>query len=208
MTNTNAWLDAARRELTRRDRKTGGFIHPAVPEAFFSPGDMLRIHGEDTRPRDQEDEQQAAVREVICISRGAASDRRAATKLAPVTAIREKYQNRSATLEEIAAELIRNAEAKASADPLQAGMMISDAATLRRVAEWCQTQLRWIRGADDPLTIEHDHGDALARGVQITIAAFLRDRFGAHLHGTAANLTAWALDLDNVPSARVSRSAF
>ena len=66
-----------------------------------------------------------------------------------------------------------------------------------------------IRGADDPITITNfSRGDPTERGVQITIAAFLKDRFGSHLYRTAATLTAVALGLSQKPSHRVSRSAF
>ncbi len=117
--------------------------------------------------------------------------------------------------EEIAAkkaELLREAEtlrqdAAAAAAGAFGPVGAADAGALDRAAARKEAQAASGRPPTDPLMVKNDRGDPVTRGVQIIIAAFLEDRFGDRLYGTAAALTGVALGLPT-PSARVSQSAF
>ena len=176
-------------ELTRRDRARGAFLHPAR-------------HPPDRPHRTPEDDQIAAIEEAIHFAYSAAADQRTAGKLAEVEQTRSRLLHEATVLRSVADELVASVRRY---DPYDMSK-IGDATALRRVADWRVALAATLRGADDPLTIEHDRGDPLARGVQINIAIFLDDRFGDHMHGTAALLAAVALGLEE-PSPRVSRSA-
>jgi len=84
--------------------------------------------------------------------------------------------------------------------------------TRRAYARAAEEFLTWCADAGVPsiAAVQPVHVAAwmTERGVQITIAGFLKDRFGDYLYGTAATLTAVALGLSQTPSSRGSRSAF
>src|SRR5947209_16293877 len=83
-----------------------------------------------------------------------------------------------------------------------------DEVAVRRVADWVEKTGAGGIPDNDPFFVERERGDPVERGVQIGIAVFLRERFGAELHRTAAVLTAIALGLEVIPSEQISRSAF
>lgn len=83
----------------------------------------------------------------------------------------------------------------------------SDAEALQRVANGLEALERHMVSPDHPHVMTNEGADRLVRGVQVALAGFFLDRFGNHLHGTAANLTNAALGTEEA-TARVSRSAF
>jgi len=84
---------------------------------------------------------------------------------------------------------------------------LADVTALRRVANWLISNVdQHLRASDDPLTIEYDRGDPVARGVPIAIAAWFEKTFGNRLYGTAATLGSVALGQQT--SERATRSAF
>jgi hypothetical protein len=166
-----------------------------------------------------------------------AQERRTAGKLDPAEAKRITLLQDAETLRRVADDVVASvraaprhiveADALRRADPTYLSQLLADpdvvrrigdtpdllqfladADALRRIAAWRESLTATIRGADDPITITNARGDPTERGVQITIANFLKNRFGSYLHGTAATLTAVALGLSQTPSPRVSRSAF
>jgi hypothetical protein len=80
------------------------------------------------------------------------------------------------------------------------------AAGARFLAVWLERDAARIRDADDPLTISRERSDPVVQGVQATIAAFLEDRFGTPLYGTAGTIAVVALGAAESPSAQVGRS--
>jgi hypothetical protein len=139
-----------------------------------------------------------------------AQDQRTAGKLDETEPVRLKLLEEAETLRRVADDLTASVRAalRHIADTTDLSQFLADAEALRRVAAWRESLAATIRGADDPITITNSRGDPTERGVQITIASFLKDRFGDYLYGTAATLTAVALGLSQTPSSRVSRSAF
>ena len=139
-----------------------------------------------------------------------AQDQRTAGKLDETEPVRLALLQEVEILRRVADDIaasVRDAP-RHIADTIDLSQFLADADALRRVAAWRESLAATIRSADDPITITNSRGDPTERGVQITIAAFLKDRFGSHLYGTAATLTAVALGLSQQPSPRVSRSAF
>ena len=137
-------------------------------------------------------------------------DERVATTVREPQAVKQQFLDEAAILRRIADDLVASVEHARPYVPASEDLSqhLADAEALRRVAGWRDAQAAEIRSADDPLTITNARGDPLVRGVQITIAAFLKETFGSHLWRTAATLAAVALGLDKVPSPRVARSAF
>jgi|GEM_PF-3332057 len=151
-----------------------------------------------------------AMAETLQFAFRTAQDQRTATKLDEAEALRFSLLQEAKTLSRVADDVTASVRAapRYIADTTDLSQFLADADALRRIAAWREALAATIRGADDPITIANSRGDPIERGVQITIAAFLKDRFGDYLHGTAATLTAVALGLSQTPSPRVSRSAF
>lgn len=80
------------------------------------------------------------------------------------------------------------------------------AATLRLIADWHDQFVENLIPDTDPLIIKNERGNPVIRGVQITIAAHLRDVWGAGMDRTVKTLAEVALNQST--SERVSRSAF
>ena len=139
-----------------------------------------------------------------------ARDQRTAGKLDETELVRLALLQEAETLRRVADDITTSVRVapRYITDTTDLSQCLADADALRRVAAWRESLAATIRGADDPITITNSRGDPTERGVQITIADFLKSRFGDYLHGTAATLTAVALGLSRTPSPRVSRSAF
>jgi hypothetical protein len=182
--------------LDRRDRAGGKYMHPAKSPAHA--------------PRRPPDEAQAsAMAETLHFAFCAARDRRTASKLDDVRRTKASIIADADALRRIAEEVDMSVQQAPVYFPQSDLPQYSaDAAALRRIAAWKDAVAAEIRGTNDPLTITNDRGDPLERGVQITIAAFLQDRFGDRLDGVSATLTAVALGMAKVPSPQVSRSGF
>jgi hypothetical protein len=138
------------------------------------------------------------------------ADKRMATKLAVVLETQRRLRKEAETLRHVADDVVASVHRapRYIAERQDLSQCSADAEAMRRVAAWREALAAQMRGEDDPLTIMNFRGDPLARGVQITVASFLKEEFAAYLYGTAATLTAVALGLAKVPSARISRSAF
>lgn len=151
-----------------------------------------------------------AMAETLYVTFRIAQEQRTAGKLDETEPVRLKLLEEAQTLRRVADDLTASLRAAPHyiADTTDLSQLLADADALRRVAAWREFGAATIRGADDPITITNSRGDPTERGVQITIADFLKDRFGDYLYGTAATLTAVALGLSQTPSSRVSRSAF
>jgi hypothetical protein len=151
-----------------------------------------------------------AMAETLHFAFHAAQDQRTARKLDETEPMRLALLQEAETLRRVADDLTASVRAapRHIADTTDPSQFLADADALRRVAAWRESLAATISSADDPITITNSRGDPTERGVQITIAAFLKDLFGNYLHGTAATLTAVALGLSQKPSPRVSRSAF
>jgi hypothetical protein len=151
-----------------------------------------------------------AMAETLHFTFRTAWDQRTATKLEEAEALRLSLLQEAKTLSRVADDVTASVRAapRYIADTTDLSQFLADADALRRIATWRESLAATIRGADDPMTITNSRGDPTERGVQITIATFLKERFGDYLHGTAATLTAVALGLSRTPSPRVSRSAF
>jgi hypothetical protein len=189
---TDARMLRVWKELTRLKRQGGGYFHPAKLRSD-KPVFKRRLE----EPALTQDEVQAeALAELFHFAYCAARDRITVSKASEVEEMKAKLLQRAQTLRDIADDLI----AANPADPLDA----VDA--LRRVAAWLEAGAASLRPPDDPLTIQNERGDRVVRGVQIVIAAHLREAFGKPLDGTAATLAAVALGQET--SERVTRSAF
>jgi hypothetical protein len=176
---TDARMQNVWKALQARKRPSREYVHPAIQPPHAPQ-------------RDADGRQAAALAETFHFVFCAARDQMKVSKH------EESEQRRAEVLSEAA--LFRKTAQMIPSE---------DAETFVRTAEKWTAAANNIRGADDPLTVLNDRGDRLARGVQIIIVAFLRDRFGNRLDGTAATLTAVALGLKSSEvSERVSRSAF
>ena len=182
--STDERMRAAWTELTRFDRKTGAFVHPAFKRRESSI-------------EDQNDIQHEALGLIYLFAFRAAADHVPVTKFAEQGPLRLLAEQRARTLNEIAEDL----------EPI-GPQVLAEVAALRRVAAWQEQIAEALRPQNDPLTISNDRGDRIERGVQIVLAAQLQETFGKHLHGTAARLATVALGLDRLLKARASRSAF
>jgi hypothetical protein len=167
-------------ELARRDRKTHDFVYPAR-------------HPTDSRWRGHRNGQDAALAETVHFVYLTAVDEPTVSKPEENERRRKELQDKAAYLRQIADELAR--------------IGAQEADSLRSAAERYDQAGAAVRGFNDPLTIKNDRGDRRVRATQILISAFLSERFGDRLDGTAATLTAVALDVP-LPSPRASRSAF
>jgi hypothetical protein len=191
---TDARMRGVWGELTRRKRKEGGFFHPAKPR-LDKPVFKRRLN----KPAlTQEEVQAEALGELFHFAFQAACDRVPVSKPEDGAGLKAKLLENARILREIADDMA----AITSAYPLA----VADAAALRRVAGWHETGAAVLRPPSDPLTIQYDRGDRVVRGVQIVIAAHLRETFGKPLDGTAATLVSVAFDQPT--SERVTRSAF
>jgi hypothetical protein len=172
--------------------------HPAKPRTAWLASPALPDVGTD------------AMAEALHFTFRTAWDQRTAAKLDEIEALRVSLLQDAKTLSRVADDVTASVRAapRYIADTIDLTQFLADADALRRIATWRESLAATIRGADDPMTITNSRGDPTERGVQITIAAFLKERFGDYLHGTAATLTAVALGLSRIPSPRVSRSAF
>lgn len=166
------------RELLRRDRKTGRFLHPVRPHP-------------DDPPRGADDAQHAALGELFSFVFQAASDRVRVAKPADIASIAAELSRRADLLRVLAADPENAAEAEA----------------LIRVAARLDAHIANGRSADDPLTIQNDRGDRVLRGCSIVIASFLRESFGTPLDALAGTIAATALGVAPQHS-RASRAAF
>jgi hypothetical protein len=176
-------------QLTCRERQGGGFLHPAQFK-------VVRCLEKSVFTKDQI--QQEALSELLDCVFTAANDEVQVSKPGDGAYLKAKLLEKARMLREIADDMT----AINSAYPLAA----ADAAALRRVAGWHEDGAARLRPPSDPLTIRHDRGDRVVRGVQIIIAAWLRENFRKSLDGTAATLASVALGKKASP--RVTRSAF
>lgn len=183
--------------LSRRKRPAGNFYYTVQAHPYYAHLSPSEAHA-------------SALGEVLfaifCIVR----DNRKAGKLDEAEATKQRLLDEARTLRRVANDLIASICAAPHYVAAQVDLQqhAEDAEALHRVAIWRESLAADIRNADDPLTISNARGDPLARGVQIDIACFLKERFGDHLHGISGTLTAVALGLAEAPSASVSRSAF
>jgi hypothetical protein len=190
-------MDHVWTQLTRRSR--------AHSSKYFYSAQSLPGEPE----RDPEEAQQHALGQTLFVAFKAVVDNRRVTKIEEVRAKQQQYRQDAEALRRIASEIeawVVNAGAydRAHYDMVQ---IMADVQALRRVADWRIAEAARMRGDDDPLTIRYACGDdALAAGVQINTAEFLKARFGKPLHKLAAILCAVALGLTEIPSERVSRS--
>lgn len=178
----NVW-----KELTRRDRSSGGYVHPARPPAH-SP-----VRGPDQA-------QATALAETLHFAFAAVRDQVRVTKAEEIGMKRSELLREAAGLRALAREL-------RSSVYFYDAQQRADADGLCRVAQWREEQAAAARPPHDPMVVQNHRGDPVVRGVQVMIAAFLLDRFGDRLDGTAATLAAVGLGLNRL-SERVSRSAF
>lgn len=165
------------RELARSNEDDSGFFHAARPPAR-------------ARPRSVVDAQADALGETFHFVWCVASERKAVSKPGQVEAERERLLHRASVIREAAGHPAQAAEADA----------------LRRAADRYEAAAAKLRGADDPMMIKNNRGDPVVRGVQVLITAFLLERFGSRLDGTAAILAGVALGATTTP--RAGRSAF
>jgi len=186
---TDARMNSVWKELKRRRAQTRAawLVSPALPDVLTD-----------------------AMAETLYFTFRTAWDQRTATKLDEAEGLRLSLLQEAKTLSCVANDVTASVRAapRYIADTTDLSQFLADADALRRIATWRESLAVTIRGVGDPMTITNSRGDPTERGVQITIASFLKERFGDYLHGTAATLTAVALGLSRTPSPRVSRSAF
>ncbi|WP_287987153.1 hypothetical protein [Acidiphilium sp.] len=185
---TSAKMPDVWTELQRKDRKSGRYLHPAIGI-------------EPNRYRDEHELQQAALGETLCFAYCAARDRVSVSKMCEVEAKRTELKTIADALRECAEQIQHEKNL---------GLTVSTPPSAPlTTAEYYVEQILNLRGASDPLVVKNHRGDPVTRGVQIVIAAFLKDRFGDRLDRTAATLTAVALGLrSHEVSKRAARSAF
>jgi hypothetical protein len=179
-------MEGVWRELTRRDRNTGEFLHTVRRSDPLLNCTHDQVH-------------QDAMARTFHLAFCAAKDRMAVTKPSDAAPLRDLCEQRARVLRDVADDL----DAINSADP----HVSAAAATLRQVADWQDDGIKILRSPTDPMMVKNHRGDPVARGVQIIIAAHFEELFGEHLNGTAATLAAVALG-HNRTSPRISRSAF
>jgi hypothetical protein len=176
----------------RRNRETGTFLHSAR-----------------NRSCDQstEEEQVAALGEVLKVTINAASDCMSVSKIEQVEEAKQRWDDEAKRLRMLAKDMDLAAELGMLGfdDPLSRSMALHDAEALRRVANWLDALRSGTRRPDDPLIVDIHRGDPIVRGVQILIGVKLEEQFGERLDGTAATLTSVALGAETSP--RASRSA-
>jgi hypothetical protein len=179
--------------LMQRNRQKDGFVYPAKQESS---------HLSVAQP------QEIAIAETLFVTFNAARDQMRTMKENELQPEKTKRLQRAAILREIADELFLTAKAHSrdKNTATAAYELANDGAALRRVADWQEHQLTYMRSPDDPLTIRNDRGDPVVRGVGIVVASFLKKRFGNFLYETAATLTSVALAQD--ANERAIRSAF
>jgi hypothetical protein len=156
----------------------------------------------------KEEVQAKALGEIFHFAFCAARDKRMVSKPEDVAQEKEKLTQKAAILRELAemVEVSSFTIERAIPDAASRQLAIADAAALVRVASWLEHVAAALRPPSDPLMVQHHRGDPVVRGVQIEIAAQLKEMFGKVLHGTAATLTSVALATET--SERVTRSAF
>lgn len=161
-------------------------------------------------PQSQKDIHADAMARTLHLAFRAAADGRTATTVEGPQKKARELHHEAAILRRVAEDVVASVghAPEYIAEHQNLSQWLADAQALCRVADWRESVAAEIRGNDDPLTISNARGDPLVRGVQITIASFLKEEFGHFLYGTAATLAAVALGLSRAPSARVSRSAF
>jgi hypothetical protein len=183
-------------ELNRHSRTNGGFLHPvsAHPDDRHLPADEA---------------QAKALAEVLNFTFLAASERASVKKQEDVDRVRAAFLDRASTLRETADYIVKNAPAfffLPTAYATSPGLAQDDAAAMLRAADWFESIAAPLLTPDDPMMVENERGDRVARGVPIRVATFLRERFGALLYGTAATIASVALD--EPTNVRAIRSAF
>jgi hypothetical protein len=159
-------------ELTRRDRKTGAFFHPAKPRSDL---DL-------TLP---EEIQAQALDELFFFVFCSARDQISTSRPDQAESARSAGMARVEILRDCA-NLLRQ---KCSDDP----QAVADVAAVNRVADWLEAASREVRSTSDPLTVRREAGDPIVRGVSAMIGGWLSDRFGRRLSGIAAKLASVAL---------------
>jgi hypothetical protein len=181
---TDGRMRSVWRELTRRERKTGAFFHPAKarPDLNFTSPDQIQAQ---------------ALDELFFFVFSAARDRMSTSTPDQVEAVRRGTMVRVKILRECASFLRQKC-----VDQPQA---IADAEAVDRVANWFQGLATGVRSSSDPLTVRRERGDPIVRGVSAIIGVWLSERFGKRLDGIAAKLASVALG--KPAKARAVRSA-
>jgi hypothetical protein len=177
-------------EWLRRDRKTSNFLHPAT-NSSNSPLEA----------------QLGAIRQVLQLVVSAASDRMAVSTPKQIEETKRHWLEHAARLRVLAGDLELAVEHGTLGldDPASREVAPHDISALRRIASWLENLTLALRPAGDPLMIDRDRGDPVAKGVQVMIGVKMEEQFGERLDGTAATLTSIALETEATP--RVSRSA-
>jgi len=165
-------------ELSRRNRATGEFFHPAI-----SSEGAPRLSPESV--------QAVALAETFYFAFSLMARGRVASKTeGEIIKKKDELQLKAQFLHEIAADL-----------PVEKDHLL-------RIAGHYEDALKKIRGFDDPLTVKKHRGDPIQRGLQTLLAEHLLEKYGNHLNGTAATLTEVGMGLkEGNTSPQVSRSA-
>jgi hypothetical protein len=177
-------MDGVWCELTKRNRTSGQYYHPARQ----SPQKPLLT---------QDDAQAQALRELFNLAYCSARDERSTSTLDQAMDRRRKMINLATILRECA-EMRRQ-------DLLGDPQAADDAAAVDRVAEWFEGISKDTRSIADPLSVQRQRGDPTVNGVAVDIGNWLSDRFGKRLAGIAATLASVALGKPASP--RAVRSA-
>jgi hypothetical protein len=179
-------------EWLKHDRETGAFRYPAQ-----SSSAELAPHLNQLR----------AIREVLQLVITAASDQISVTKFENIEEAKGRWRSHAELLRDLAHDLELAAEhgLLGMDDALSRELGSRDIEAVRRVANWLEQLTTAMRRPDDPLVVDRDSGDPVARGVQIMIGIKMEEQFGERLDGTAATLASIALATKT--TARVSRSA-
>jgi hypothetical protein len=179
-------------EWLKRDRETGSFHRPARHSSSESSSAAAQV---------------SAIREVLRLTISAASDQISVTKPGQIEEAKLRWLGHAKLLRDLAHDLELAAEHGQFGmnDPLSREIGSHDIEAVRRIANWLEHLTTATRHPDDPLMVDRDSGDPVARGVQIMIGIKMEEQFGERLDGTAATLTSIALATKTTP--RVSRSA-
>jgi hypothetical protein len=164
--------------LKQKNRQTGGYRwHNRLADLSMDPGEAL-------------DE---LMGRVLYQAARSLRDGRRAEKFEETAALKAEILHESAVLEKVAT-------AHAAVGQL------ADAECIRRAATRWAAMANDVRGADDPLTIQRDHGDYIQRAVQCDVAKLFLDHLGNGMHTLAAMIAGAAVGKPAL-DAWVSRAA-
>jgi hypothetical protein len=181
-------------ELLRKNRESGKYFHPACPR----PGSTELTA--DAR-------QTFAIRELIWFAICATRDERAVSRPEEIEQSKRNLKDHSHRLRVLALDLELATELGqlGIVDDPSKELASEHFRALNHIAGWLDNLAGALRRLDDPLMVRRVRGDALVKGVQITLAGICLQHFGARLDGTVATIASVAVGTD--AKRRAARSA-